>query len=244
MPTENITLSLEDFLEGPPRCHRDAVRVGHFPAFLGDIVDRPHLRKAAGGAERVVIAERPGIAHRRRHHHRRAVEESVLQLTRTLARSGTLTGSGVVTWNCAGRKIGNIGVIGDGNTVRLVSTIDGDDIDERIDLTWTDCGFGGQRPWFVCPGCGSRVAILYRDRTFSCRRCCDLRYRSQRDNSGNRAFAKAQEIRVRLGGDANITTPFPGRPRYMHRRKYECLSRQYVDAVRSVCAAFRPTAPR
>ena len=156
---------------------------------------------------------------------------------RTLARSGTLIGSGVVTWNCDGRKTGNIGVIGDGNAVSLVYSIDCEDIDERIDLTWTDCGFGGQRPWFVCPGCSSRVAILYRDRTFSCRRCCDLRYRSQRDNPGNRALTAAQKIRVRLGGDVNMMTPFPDRPRYMHRRTYERLNCQYIDAVRSWCTA-------
>ncbi len=30
-------------------------------------------------------------------------------------------------------------------------------------LEWTPCNFGGERPWFVCPGkgCAKRVAILY-----------------------------------------------------------------------------------
>jgi hypothetical protein len=158
---------------------------------------------------------------------------------RTLARVGTLTGSGFVSWNCAGRKTGSIGVVGDGNAVHLVYSIAGRSVEELIDLAWTECGFGGQRPWFLCPGCGRRVAVLFRNRMFNCRRCCDLRYRSQRDNAMNRALTKAQNIRARLGGGANLAIPFPGRPRYMHHKTFERLALQYVDALRSACAAHR-----
>src|SRR5688572_15555534 len=40
---------------------------------------------------------------------------------------------------------------------------EGDDADELIALTWTPCHYGGQRPWFQCPGwgCRGRVAKLY-----------------------------------------------------------------------------------
>jgi hypothetical protein len=162
---------------------------------------------------------------------------------RVLARAGTLAGSGVVSWNCADRKAGSVGVIGDGNAVRLLYTINGRHVDEFIDLAWTDCGFGGRRPWFRCPGCGRRVGILYREHTFNCRHCCDLRYRSQRDNAANRALTRAQKIRIRLGAGANLAIPFPGRPRYMHCRTYQRLQHQYVDAVRSMCAAHRAATP-
>ncbi len=45
-------------------------------------------------------------------------------------------------------------------------------------LGWTDCHFGGQRPWFLCParGCGRLVALLYGGGIFACRHCYQLAY--------------------------------------------------------------------
>src|SRR5262245_24978828 len=40
------------------------------------------------------------------------------------------------------------------------------DIEETVPLVWTSCHYGGNRPWFLCPGvvngrsCRRRVAIL------------------------------------------------------------------------------------
>ena len=39
---------------------------------------------------------------------------------------------------------------------------DGEDIDDDIELTKTDCHFGGQRTWYVCYFCGRRTRALYR----------------------------------------------------------------------------------
>src|SRR5829696_7809844 len=38
-----------------------------------------------------------------------------------------------------------------------------EDVKEPVSLEWTPCNFGGERPWFLCPGagCGRRVAVLY-----------------------------------------------------------------------------------
>ena len=59
------------------------------------------------------------------------------------------------------------------------------DVKDPVSLEWTPCNFGGERPWFVCPGvvngkrCGRRVAILYGPRKYFLRRhCYDLRYES------------------------------------------------------------------
>ena len=60
-----------------------------------------------------------------------------------------------------------------------------EDVWEPVSLTWTACNFGGERPWFLCPGtgCGRRVAVLYGPgRYFLCRHCYDLVYESQREN--------------------------------------------------------------
>ena len=78
-----------------------------------------------------------------------------------------------------------------------------------------------------------RVAILYGPgRYFLCRHCYDLSYQSQRDNVMYRALHKAQSIRERLGGSANMTEPFPEKPKGMHCRTYERLWREHYEAGR------------
>jgi len=81
----------------------------------------------------------------------------------------------------------------------------------RVPIEYTGCNFGGERPWFRCPGvadaerCGRRVAKLYRppqEDLFLCRHCFDLGYMSSRTSGDElkqaelryrRAFAKADE---------------------------------------------------
>jgi hypothetical protein len=99
-------------------------------------------------------------------------------------------------------------------------------------LEWLPCNYGGQRAWFRCPasGCGRRVAILYGNGIFACRHCHRLAYSSQRIQTWDRALRRAQAIRQRLGGTANMYDPFPERPRSMHLPTYFELRRQHDDA--------------
>lgn len=69
--------------------------------------------------------------------------------------------------------------------------------DYKINLTSTDCHFGGCRWWFICPltvnglVCRRRVASLYKEGDyFGCRHCYDLTYHSRHENS----LGKWQEI--------------------------------------------------
>ncbi len=105
-----------------------------------------------------------------------------------------------------------------------------EDIEESVPLDWTDCNYGGIRPWFLCPGvvngphCGRRVAILYMaGRYFLCRHCYRLVYESQREHRASRLVRKAQKIRQRLGGEPGLMYPFPAKPKGMHWRTYERL---------------------
>jgi hypothetical protein len=108
-----------------------------------------------------------------------------------------------------------------------------------VRLSWTPCNFGGSRPWFVCPGvvnghyCGRRVAKLYgAGKYFLCRYCYDLTYESRKDGQKNRALHKCQRIRQRLGGSANMSEPFPPKPKGMHFDTYLKLWREHDRADR------------
>lgn len=104
---------------------------------------------------------------------------------------------------------------------------DWQDVEEPVAITWTRCFFGGVRPWFVCPAvvngvpCRRRCAILYSGGgIFACRRCYNLAYQSQREDYGHQAMRRAQAIRQRLGGSANLFEPFPVRPKGARRKTY------------------------
>lgn len=62
---------------------------------------------------------------------------------------------------------------------------------------WTDCNFGGQRPWFKCPMCRERCRFLYarggRYEGFACRICQNLSYISQQQ--GNSYFYRGRAAR-------------------------------------------------
>ncbi len=117
-----------------------------------------------------------------------------------------------------------------------------EDVEETVSLSWTPCNFGGERPWFVCPGvaCGRRVAVLYGPgKYFLCRHCCDLRYESQREDEKDRALRRARKIRRRVGGSANMLEPFPERPKGMHHDTYMRLFWEYDEAHREQLAGMR-----
>ena len=84
-----------------------------------------------------------------------------------------------------------------------------------VRLVQTPVHLCGERPWFSCPRCFRQAAILYGPR-FACRECKRMAYPSQRECSRYRPVRQAQRIRMELGGTANITAPFPPKPKGMH----------------------------
>ena len=108
-----------------------------------------------------------------------------------------------------------------------------------VQMDWTLLPSGGKRPWFLCPSCNRRCGVLYSlNSRIICRKCGGLSYASQNLSRHWRVLRKAQNIRVRLGGSANMTEAFPDRPRYMHRRTYQRLWRQHEAAAEQFCAHF------
>lgn len=158
---------------------------------------------------------------------------------RALARDGLLTGVGVLTWTRSGRVTGTVSVHGDGNSITLAYAIGGKKFVERVAINKTAVHLGGHRPWFLCPTCERRVAVLYGGERFRCRHCLDLRYVAQREGKRHRAISKIQRVRIRLGGSGNLMEPRPCRPRYMHTRTFERLIRE-EDESWSAYASIGP----
>ena len=99
------------------------------------------------------------------------------------------------------------------------------DIRQVVDLDWTPCQYGGQRPWFRCPGCQRRVAVLCGyDRLFLCRHCYRLPYTSQYETRLDRLSRKLRKLQDRIGHQ------YSRKPKGMHWRTWERLRDQVLDA--------------
>lgn len=94
-------------------------------------------------------------------------------------------------WTANGEASGNIGVTRNSAGVWLCYGVkNGDqwrDASQQIDITTTACHLGGSRPWFTCPACRGRGAVLYlRSGRFACRKCQRMAYRSQSGSATDR----------------------------------------------------------
>lgn len=99
---------------------------------------------------------------------------------------------------------------------------------QAVLLETTPCTLGGSRPWFCCPTCSRRVAIIYgAGRLFGCRLCKGLAYASQFEDGGDRAIRRADWIRNRLGWPAGIFNPVSGKPAGMHWSTFRKLTAEY-----------------
>lgn len=92
-----------------------------------------------------------------------------------------------------------------------------------VPLIWTECGIFN-RYWLICPLCRRTVRLLYGiDERCACQHCAGLWRASRLKSAAGRKFLRARKIRLRLGGMPLLFTPFPPRPRYMHRKTYNRL---------------------
>jgi hypothetical protein len=115
-----------------------------------------------------------------RHDAKRTVESARDLDVRAVYRNGGLTPGAryQVTWigGWGGSPIALHTVSRD---LALLAYGDGDDpVFEEVPLDWTSCHFGGERPWWHCPSCDRRCAILYLigSDPFRCRICASLTY--------------------------------------------------------------------
>ena len=98
---------------------------------------------------------------------------------------------------------------------------------QYVRVSWTKVHLGGERPWMHCPHCQTRVARLYAGLGgYFCRAASAIRpTRASRLSAQGRAHYQACKLRLLLEGEAQLSRPFPERPRNMHRPTYERLRR-------------------
>ena len=161
-----------------------------------------------------------------------------------LNRAGYLTPgrAGVWAWTVDGEQVAWIGMRADETGVQLSYRYwrDGGewlDVEQSAPITWMPCRFGGRRPYFRCPGvlndipCGRRVIKLYgAGKYFLCRHCYRLTFASQGENEWDRAYRRANKIKVRLGGDPGTGSFFPTKPKGMHLHTYDRMKAECIEA--------------
>lgn len=151
--------------------------------------------------------------------HRRAkvTVESCRQLDiNRFAREGNLDGPAFCwQWiNGRGEKTASIIVYPQADGLRLgyTATIYGkkQDMDYLVPIEYLPVGYG-ERPYFLCPLCGTRCLKLYlNSEYFTCRTCANVNYESTREKYADRMLNRARKIRRRLGvSEATVYSILP-----------------------------------
>lgn len=137
-------------------------------------------------------------------------------------RFGCLEPSACGTWYLGDRASVDYRVEAD--AVVLHYELAGRPMEQRVPISRTACHYGGERPWFACPGCTQRVALLYLryGAGFACRRCSTVAYASQREDAITRSWRRQGKIERLLGAHQT-------RPDGMRQTTYIALLHQIVD---------------
>ena len=109
-----------------------------------------------------------------------------------------------------------------------------DEYDYLVPLDYTECNFGGYRPWFRCPDCSERVGKLHMPPggyRFACRSCHGLGYASSRQSGQpvHRAIQRYKNAFEKADAEGRRPHPnndpyLPDRPKNMHRETFQRLS--------------------
>lgn len=156
----------------------------------------------------------------------------------------TVGSVGSITWSYHGEISGSVGFRVLKNSLVLIyrnRNAHGkwQNMYEPIKLDRTPCNFGGNRYWFLCPGCNKRIAVLYGSGPrFLCQPCSGVVYASKNESYIDRMMRKARKIRLRLGGTDDLSLPIPDKPKFMHRDTYQRMvqknliaSQTYTEAI-------------
>jgi hypothetical protein len=157
---------------------------------------------------------------------------------RSLKKDGLFKAKGQcsVHWSAGDKPTGSIGLNVARNRLGLTyrvksQTSDWQKLSYDVDLEWTKCPFGGQRPWFRCPNrsCGRRALVLYLRHYFICRSCAELVYQCQRETALDRKMRRLDRLKKDLGWGLSMCSADRIKPKGMHWRKYQKIVNEVVE---------------
>lgn len=144
-----------------------------------------------------------------------------------LSRAGALVAGAQsqYVWHQAEQQVSALQTTMEGAVLRLDYQARGKTYSHAVKLDYTDCNYGGQRAWFICParGCGRRVTKLYRTGLFICRHCLRLAYDSQSESEVFRVLRRSKRLREKLKLHSlcfGLPAARVGRPKGMHAKTY------------------------
>ncbi len=136
-------------------------------------------------------------------------------------------------WSRNGEVLSKIGMRAEQGRIVLDYRVrlrggDWEPVTQPVNISQVDCNFGGQRPFFLCPGivngqnCGRRVGKLFSGgRYFLCRHCYSVAYGSQSEERHDRLLRRANKLRMALGGEPGAAHFIARKPKGMWWRTYE-----------------------
>lgn len=187
-----------------------------------------------------------GMGSGRRYQGGRSTTEDYRRLdVRALHKAGLLADGSSNRWNWYSRGTLRASIDVQAEAGRLILSYTTTSNGERKDcrypvlLNWTPCQYGGERPWFLCPSCRRRVAILYGGAVFACRHCHALAYQSQRERDYDRLAGRADKIRRGLGWPLGILNPKGWqKPKGMHWATFARLNAEHDALVGAALAGM------
>ncbi len=168
---------------------------------------------------------------------KRKAEQSLAFDVRQIAKKGLLR-PGAFSWhwsNNYGEKIGSVGVRVAGDPERVIlayqwTPYNGEPrhVECSLWIARSPCNYGGSRPWFLCPSCGRRCAVVYYGAPggrYACRCCVRVAYLSQCDDEMGRLWRKQRKLERNLAGGADEWNGWQ-KPKGMHRLTFDRLRTQ------------------
>jgi hypothetical protein len=132
-------------------------------------------------------------------------------------------------WNRNGEPCGSVGVtmFADSMRVDYRLTRHGETRELRtiVSLVRIPCRFGGARTLFLCPDCHRRCLVVYgfdRFGSFSCRRCMNLAYASEAEDTTGRLWRKERKLEAKLSEDGQ-------RRKGMHWRTFDRICNKLIE---------------
>ena len=161
------------------------------------------------------------------------IEETKRIDIRWMRKSGMLRlgRTGRLSWNRGGEPAGWIQytILGDRMQLDFKYREFGGEwqpVTQSVMFDRTPCNYGGFRQWFLCSRCSRRVEILCSDGPyFYCRKCCQLPYASQNEDTIGRMIKKRNNLRDRIFDDAWSYRRRKG----MHKKTFEKLLGQFIS---------------